>query len=79
MGAKSRRKGKLGELQAAAEIRRLFGVEARRGRQFHGGDGSPDIVTAIVEGRQPETLTARRLSATALPAGWPIRGRGFSH
>jgi hypothetical protein len=30
MGAKSRRKGQRGELEAAAELRRLFGVEARR-------------------------------------------------
>ena len=47
MGAKSRRKGVLGERQAAAEIRRLFGVEARRGRQYHGCDEAPDIRTAI--------------------------------
>jgi len=47
MGAKSRRKGKLGELEAAAEIRRIFRVEASRGRQFHGGDDAPDIRTAI--------------------------------
>jgi hypothetical protein len=31
---------------------------------------APDIVTAIVEGRQPETLTARRLSAASLPLEW---------
>jgi hypothetical protein len=47
MGAKSRRKGCRGELEAAAELRRLFGVEARRGRQFHGGENSPDVQTAI--------------------------------
>lgn len=47
MGARSLRKGKLGEREAAAELRRLFGVEARRGRQFAGGADSPDVVTAI--------------------------------
>jgi hypothetical protein len=47
MGAKSRRKGKRGELEAAAEIRRLFGVEARRGRQFQGTDESPDVLVDI--------------------------------
>ena len=31
----------------AAEIARLFHVDARRGRQYQGGDDSPDIVTAI--------------------------------
>jgi hypothetical protein len=45
--AKSRRKGKVGELAAAEELRRLFGVEARRGQQFHGGGDSPDVVTSI--------------------------------
>ena len=47
MGAKSKRKGKRGELEAAAEIRRLFGVEARRGRQYQGTDESPDVLAAI--------------------------------
>jgi site-specific DNA recombinase len=31
---------------------------------------APDIVTAIVEGRQPPTLTARSLLAAELPAAW---------
>ena len=31
---------------------------------------APDIVTAIVEGRQPPTLTARLLLATELPPAW---------
>lgn len=47
MGAKSRRKGKLGELEAAAEIRRLFRTVARRGRQYQGSDQSPDVLTDI--------------------------------
>lgn len=47
MGLRSRNKGKAGEREAAAEIRRLFGVESRRGRQFSGSDESPDVVTAI--------------------------------
>ena len=47
MGLRSRNKGKRGEREAAAEIRRLFRTEASRGRQFHGGDESPDIVTGI--------------------------------
>jgi hypothetical protein len=47
MGAKSRRKGVRGELEAAAELRRLFRVEARRGRQYHGGDEAPDVTAAV--------------------------------
>lgn len=31
---------------------------------------APDIVTAIVEGRQPSLLTLRSLLATALPLDW---------
>ena len=31
---------------------------------------APEIVTAIVEGRQPPTLTARSLLATELPPAW---------
>jgi len=49
MGAKSRRKGQRGELEAAAQIRRLFRTEARRGRQFQGSDESPDV-QADIEG-----------------------------
>jgi hypothetical protein len=47
MGAKSKRKGKRGELEAAAELRRLFRVDARRGRQYQGCDDAPDVRTAI--------------------------------
>lgn len=49
MGARSRRKGQRGELEAAAEIRRLFHVGASRGRQFCGSDQSPDIRTDIAQ------------------------------
>lgn len=31
---------------------------------------APDIVAAIVEGRQPATLTARTLQDLDLPLGW---------
>jgi hypothetical protein len=47
MGRRSREKGKRGESEAAAEVRRLFGVEACRGVQYHGGPDAPDIRTAI--------------------------------
>ena len=32
---------------------------------------APDIVTAIVEGRQPASLTARTLQDIDLPLAWP--------
>ena len=60
MGSKSRRKGKRGELEAAAELRRLFGVPAQRGRQYHGCDDAPDVRVAIprvhVEVKRTESL-----------------------
>jgi Holliday junction resolvase len=60
MGRLSRNKGARGEREAAAELRRLFHVEARRGRQYQGGDDSPDVVAAIpdvhFEVKRTETL-----------------------
>ncbi len=47
MGLRSRNKGKRAEREAAAELVRLFNVDARRGRQFRGSDESPDIVADI--------------------------------
>ncbi|MBS0208862.1 MAG: hypothetical protein JSS27_07910 [Planctomycetes bacterium] len=47
MGLKSRNKGKRGEREAAAELRRLFRVDANRGCQYAGGHDSPDIRTSI--------------------------------
>ncbi len=49
MGLRSRNKGKRGEREAAAEVRKLFRTEARRGRQFAGSDESPDIHTGIAD------------------------------
>lgn len=46
MPINSRNKGKVGELELA-EFLRERGFEARRGQQFHGGAGSPDVVTDI--------------------------------
>jgi len=41
---------------------------------------APDIITAILEGRQPETLTVGKLSGMALPAAWAQQRRilGFA-
>lgn len=46
MGAMSKTKGKTGEREVAALLKE-HGFEARRGQQFSGGDGSPDVVHDI--------------------------------
>lgn len=60
MGAKSRRKGQSGEREAAAEIRRVLGADAHRGRQYHGGADAPDVKTDIpglhIEVKRAETF-----------------------
>ena len=45
MGRKSKDKGARGERELAAELQRLFGVNARRGVQYRGGTDSPDVIT----------------------------------
>jgi len=71
MGKPSRDKGKRGEREAARELRRLFRVEAHRGRQYQGGDDSPDVRAAIphtrIEVKRTERL--RAYDAIAQAAG----------
>lgn len=43
----SREKGKRFERLAAKAVADTFGVEAKRGIQFKGGDESPDIITGL--------------------------------
>lgn len=43
MGKMSRDKGKRGELELA-NLLRLHGYDARRGQQFSGANGDPDVV-----------------------------------
>jgi len=61
MGKKSLMKGKVGERELASELRRLFGIEARRGRQYSGGSDSPDVVTDL-PGVHIEVKRTERLS-----------------
>ena len=61
MGKKSLMKGKTGERELASELRRLFGIEARRGRQYSGGSDSPDVVTDL-PGLHCEVKRTERLS-----------------
>ena len=46
MPINSRQKGAAGERELAQFLRE-HGVEARRGQQFHGGAGSPDVVAEL--------------------------------
>lgn len=61
MGSMSKRKGKVGEREAAAELGEVLGVNARRGVQYHGGPDSPDVVLdgvgIHVEAKRTETLS----------------------
>lgn len=45
MSKSQRDKGKTGEREAAAELKRLFDCEAKRGFQFRGGQEDADVVT----------------------------------
>ena len=60
-GRSSKQKGARGERELAAKFNELFGDAAYRGRQFHGGTDSPDIVTQIpgvhVECKRTEALS----------------------
>ena len=64
MGSMSRNKGQRGEREVAAELRRLFSIEARRGQQFHGGADSPDVISDI-PGIHIEVKRTERLSVYA--------------
>lgn len=60
MGRMSRQKGKRGEREAAAELGKIFGCDARRGVQYQGGPDSPDVVldgvNVHVEAKRVERL-----------------------
>lgn len=67
MGRASREKGKRGERECRDELGALLGLPegaARRGCQFQGGPGSPDVVLDGV----PIHLEAKRTERLAL---WP--------
>lgn len=59
MGAMSKTKGKVGEREVAALLKK-YGFEARRGQQFAGGGDSPDVVHSMegfhVEVKRSETF-----------------------
>jgi len=86
-GLTSRNKGKRGEREAAAELGELLGVNARRGVQYHGGPGSPDVVldgvALHVEAKRTESLSlyvamdqaVSDAPAASVPIVWHRRSR----
>ncbi len=47
IGRGSKNKGKVGELQVVGLLK-LYGYRARRGQQYAGGPGSPDVVHNMI-------------------------------
>lgn len=71
MGKMSRDKGKRGEREAAAELNRLFGLQARRGVQYQGGPGSPDVSHNLEDSLHIEVKRTERLALwQALEQAW---------
>ena len=58
MSRMSRNKGKRGEREAAAELNRLFGLEARRAQQYCGDAGDADLIG--IEGIHVEVKRVER-------------------
>lgn len=59
MGKASKEKGKRGERELSHHLSGVFGIEARRGVQYQGGDDSPDVVGlpgVHVEAKRVESL-----------------------
>ena len=57
------RKGKRGEREAAAEIRRLFGTDARRSQQHAGAAGDADLCDDAIPGYHVEVKNLASVSA----------------
>ena len=61
-GKASRDKGKRGEREAAAALREVLSIEARRGVQYQGGPDSPDVSTELDSQLHIEVKRTERLS-----------------
>jgi hypothetical protein len=57
----SRRKGAVGEREAAEKLNEVFGTRFHRGRQYHGGPDSPDLA-GDMPGLHIEVKRVERLS-----------------
>ena len=71
MAVNGRRKGKVGELEAAATLRDLFGWAARRRQQFSGKSGDDDLLvdqtpSLFWEVKRVERLSIPKTMATAV-------------
>ena len=60
MGKMSKRKGAFGEREAARALNELFGWDAHRGRQYRGGEDSPDVA-GLPPGLHVEVKRVERL------------------
>lgn len=69
MGKMSKRKGAVGEREAAAKLNDVLGTRFHRGRQYQGGSGSPDLAGDLpglhVEVKRCERLSLYRAMAQA--------------
>jgi hypothetical protein len=61
MGSMSRRKGAVGEREAAEKLNDVLGTRFHRGRQYHGGPDSPDLAGDL-PGLHVEVKRTERLS-----------------
>jgi len=61
MGSMSKRKGAVGEREAAEKLNEVLGTKFRRGRQYHGGPESPDLAGDL-PGLHVEVKRCERLS-----------------
>jgi hypothetical protein len=71
MAVNGRRKGKAGELEAAATLREMFGWSARRRQQFSGKSGDDDLMvdqtpSLFWEVKRVERLSIPKTMATAV-------------
>lgn len=61
MGRMQKRKGAAGEREAAQAITEHLGLDANRGRQYHGGTDAPDVRIGLpgvhIEVKRCETLS----------------------
>lgn len=64
----SRRKGKTGELEAAAKLRELFGWRAERSQQHAGNEDSADLKCSDVPGLWIECKRVQKLNVNAVMA-----------
>ena len=69
MGRKQRDKGQRGEREARDKLKKLFDCHAERGRQHHGRDDAPDVLTDIpVVHWEVKRTEARRLQEAVAQA-----------